>query len=57
MKENFQQLQIKRRSIRKYTPELLTSDETKLILELHFFRPHLRIRILGTLLQLKIKIH
>lgn len=39
MKENFQQLQIKRRSIRKYTPELLTSDETKLILEAALLSP------------------
>ena len=39
MKEFFQQLQIKRRSIRKYTPELLTSDETKLILEAALLSP------------------
>ncbi len=37
--ENFQQLLIKRRSIRKYTPELLTSDETKLILEAALLSP------------------
>ena len=39
MTENFQQLQIKRRSIRKYTPELLSSDETKLILEAALLSP------------------
>ena len=37
--ENFQQLLIKRRSIRKYTPELLSSDETKLILEAALLSP------------------
>jgi nitroreductase len=37
--ENFQQLQIKRRSIRKYTDELLSSDETKLILEAALLSP------------------
>ena len=37
--ENFQQLLIKRRSIRKYTPQLLTSDETKLILEAALLSP------------------
>lgn len=37
--ENFQHLLIKRRSIRKYTHELLTSDETKLILEAALLSP------------------
>ena len=35
----FQQLQIKRRSVRKYTQELLSSDETKLILEAALLSP------------------
>lgn len=37
--ENFQQLLIKRRSIRKYTSDLLTPDETKLILEAALLSP------------------
>jgi nitroreductase len=37
--ENFQQIQIKRRSIRKYSQELLSSDETKLILEAALLSP------------------
>ena len=37
--KSFQQLQIKRRSIRKYTEELLSSDETKLILEAALLSP------------------
>ncbi len=39
MESNFQQLQIKRRSIRKYNHELLTSDETRLIIEAALLSP------------------
>lgn len=37
--DSFQQLQIKRRSIRKYKPELLTSEETKMIIEAALLSP------------------
>src|SRR5690554_1904816 len=39
MESNFQQLQIKRRSIRKYSEVLLSSDETKMILEAALLSP------------------
>lgn len=36
---SFQKLQIKRRSIRKYSEDLLTSDETKMIIEAALLSP------------------